>query len=80
MLRIQNQVVDVLSDQIHQKIIEDVKTAKWFTVISDEVTDISNKEQLSIVVRYVEPSNNVVREDLLGFYECDSGISGCAFG
>ncbi len=31
-----------------------VKTAKWFTVIADEVTDLSNREQLSIVLWYVD--------------------------
>ena len=73
---IQNQVIDVLAEQIRQKIITNVKTAKWFTVIADEVTDISNKEQLSLVLRYVNQENLLVCEDLVGFFECDTGISG----
>ena len=58
---IQNQIVRVLADQVSHCIIEKVKAAKWFTVIADEVTDVSNREQLSIVLPYVE---------------CDTGISG----
>lgn len=50
---IQNQLVDVAADQIRQKILDRVKRAVWYTVIADEVTDASNKEQLSVVLRYV---------------------------
>ena len=75
---IQNQIIDVLADQIRNKIIVKVQAAKWFTVIADEVTDVSNKEQLSLVLRYVDPDALLVREDLVGFFECDTGISGHA--
>ena len=73
---IQNQIIDILADQIRQKIIRKVQGAKWFSVVADEVTDVSNKEQLSLVLRYVDPDTLLVREDLLGFFECDTGISG----
>ena len=75
---IQNQVIDVVADQVRQKIITKIQAAKWFTVIADEVTDVSNKEQLSLVVRYVDHNTLSVREDLLGFFECDTGITGRA--
>ena len=45
-------------------------------MIADEVTDVSNREQLSIVLRYVDSATLTVREDLVGFFECDTGISG----
>ena len=45
---IQNQIVTVLADQVTTCIIDKVKAAKWFMVIADEVTDVSNREQLSI--------------------------------
>ncbi len=32
--------------------------------------------QLSIVLRYVDDTTLMVREDLVGFFECDSGITG----
>ena len=73
---IQNQLVDVLCHQIRQKILDKVKRATWYTVLADEVTDISNKEQLSLVLRYVDPDTNQVREDLISFLECDEGITG----
>ena len=73
---IQNQNIKVLSDPVTQKIISKVIAATWFTVIADEVTDVSNKEQLSLVLRYVDPDTLLIREDLVGFFECDTGITG----
>ena len=73
---IQNQIVTVLSDQVINHIVEKVRSAKWYTVIADEVTDVANREQLTIVLRYVDSTTYVVREDLVGFFECDLGISG----
>ncbi len=69
---IQNQIVLILGDQIRSQIVAKLNKAKWFTMIADEVTDTSNKEQLSLVV------NGIVREDLLSFIECDTGVSGSA--
>ena len=73
---IQNQIIDVLEDQIRSETIRRVQKANWFTVIADEVTDVSNKEQLSLVLRYIDPDTCLVREDLVGFFGCDQGISG----
>ena len=71
-------MIDVLADQVRTTIIRKIHQAKWFSVIADEVTDVSNKEQLSLVVRFVDADTLLVREDLLGFLECDTGISGRA--
>ena len=47
--------------------------------VADEVTDCSNMEQLSIVLRYVvDPSDCCIKEYLVAFVECVSGISGNA--
>ena len=35
---IQNQIIDILADQIRQKILEKVITAQWYTVVADEVS------------------------------------------
>ena len=34
--------------------MDEVKEAKFFTVIADEVADVSNTEQMSIVLRFVD--------------------------
>ena len=74
---IQNQMKDVLADQVRVKIIRKVRVAEWFTLIADEVTDVSNKGTLRLVLRYVDLDPLLVQEDLVGFFECDTGITGC---
>ena len=65
---IQNQIISILADQVIQSIISRVKAAKWFSVIADEVTDVSSKEQLSFALQYVDSAMLLVREDLVGFF------------
>lgn len=76
--RIQNQILDILGSAVVRKIVQRVRDATYFTVIADEVTDCSNKEQLSLVLRYVSPQDKQIREDFVSFVECDCGITGRA--
>ena len=73
---IQNEIISIIGDHIRSSIIDNVKRARWFTVIADEVTDVSNKEQLSLVLRYVNPDDDQLREDLTDVIECRTGITG----
>ena len=59
---------------IRQNILDSIKEALFFSIIADEVTDVANKEQLSISIRFV--CNNKPCEKFLGFLECISGVSG----
>ena len=75
---IQNQLISILGDHICGTILGKVGSSLSYTVTADEVTDCSNKEQLSIVLRYIEPETSFIREDLVTFLECDSGTTGKA--
>ena len=66
----------ILGDHIGEQIIAKVKNAGWFSVIADEVTDSSNKQHLSLVVRYVDSEEGFARSDLVDLIDCDTGISG----
>ena len=48
------------------------KRHNFFTVIADEVTDCSNKEQLNLVLRFVDRESSQIRKD---FIECDTGVT-----
>ena len=37
---------------------------------ADKVTDLSNKELLSLMLRYVDHDTGLAREDLMDFLEC----------
>ena len=41
--------------------------APYFSILADEVTDVSNREQLSLVIRFVDSGGNI-REEFLGFH------------
>ena len=73
---IQNQLINNLGDQIRDTILNKIRRSLCYTLIVDEVTECSNKEQLCIVRRYVEPDTSYIREDLATFLECDSGVYG----
>ena len=47
------------------------------SIMSDEVADISNKENLSVVIRFLD-STKTVREEFVGFYLCEDGTTGAA--
>lgn len=63
---IQNEMIEVIGTAIENQIIQEIKAAKFFTILADEVTDCSNLEQVSLVIRFVDAEKNI-REEFLGF-------------
>lgn len=72
---IQNQMIYIVGYQICNDILEEVKEAKYFSVIADEVYDVSNKEQLSLSLQYALDS--CVKEVFMDFVFVDR-ITGSA--
>lgn len=67
---IQNEIVQVCNTILLRKIVDKVNKSKCFSVLADETTDISTKEQLSICVRYID-EQNMLHEDFLQFFEIE---------
>ena len=59
---------------IQQKLTQEIKVANFFTVCADEGTDVANKEQLPLIIRFVDQSG-MIREEFLEFVLCDIGTS-----
>lgn len=72
---IQNEMISTVASYILEKISGEIKESKYFSVLADEAADISNKENISIVVRFVDTSNTI-REEFVGFYQCNEGTTG----
>ena len=57
------------------KIMSEVKKAKFFTMLCDKASDSSNKEQMALVLCFVDEENNI-REDFIRFIHCKDGLTG----
>lgn len=63
---IQNELIAIIASRVIQDLVSDIQKAISFAIICDEYTDISNKEQLTICIRWVDDSL-VAHEDFIGF-------------
>ena len=50
----------------------DVHESDFFGIMADEYTDLSNKQQVSVCLRWVDSKGLKVYEDLFGSYEVDN--------
>uniref|UniRef100_A0A3Q3ABG9 DUF4371 domain-containing protein n=1 Tax=Kryptolebias marmoratus TaxID=37003 RepID=A0A3Q3ABG9_KRYMA len=64
---IQNEVFNVMAEMIRKQISNEVKEAEHFAILVDESKDISKKEQISVIVRYLQPDSEKVVEEFLHF-------------
>ena len=56
---------------------QEIRNSKYFSFMSDEAADISNKENPSVVIRILD-STKTVREEFVGFYFCEDVTTGAA--
>ena len=71
----QNELIKLCGEVISDSIIAEVKNSKFYTIIADEAADCSNKEKMSLVLRFVDKDNNI-KEDFLKFIHCREGLHG----
>ena len=67
---IQNEILALMATNVVKSIVNDISKGQcnFFSLIADEYTDVSNLEQLSICLRWIDDCLNS-HEDFLGFYE-----------
>ena len=68
---VQNELLNLMGAQVLRKKLDTVRERRFYSMMADEGTDVSNAEQLSFCVRSVDDNLNV-DEDFLGFYELDN--------
>ena len=60
----QNEMIKLLADDIRQRIVEEVKEENMFGVSADTTPDLSKRDQMAVVCRYVNPDSDT-KERLL---------------
>ena len=73
---IQEQMIAICGDVVRSSILQEIRSAPMFSIMADEATDVSNKEQLALCIRYVNSSMLNIAERFLGFSECITGVTG----
>jgi len=59
-----SELITLIRTKVKGQIIEEVKIAKYFSVIFDYIPDVSHQEQMSQILRYVKVVNgNVSMEE-----------------
>ncbi|XP_062505911.1 zinc finger MYM-type protein 1-like [Corticium candelabrum] len=68
---IQNECLQVMSLNILREICSSMSKNGFYTITADECTDVSNKEQFTICIRWVD-EKLVDHEDMIGLYNVDA--------
>lgn len=76
---IQNKLVHICGKQIESKIISEINDSDcpFYSVLADEAADCGNKEQMPVVLRYVD-SNQEISERFVKYVDCQEGVTGLA--
>ena len=68
---IQNEIIFFSAKQILDGIIDNCKRSVIYALIADESTDVTNKEQISVCIRFVstkEDGKHFIHEEFLTLY------------
>jgi len=72
---IQEEIIQCCRNEIISFILNEVKNSRYFSIIFDETTDISNISQMSLSLRYID-SNHRVQEKFINFLDCNEYVYG----
>ena len=67
----QNKVVKVMAMQVLREVVSALQNAVYYTVMVDETTDVSNREQVVLCFCWVDNDFNI-HEDFVGMYTVES--------
>ena len=68
--KVQNDIISIMGSKIQKQIVSDASKNKFFSILADETSDLSQTEQLSISVRFVK--KYTIHEEFLCFVPVSS--------
>ena len=69
---IQNELLHIMGEMVHNIICCKIRKAGLFSILVDESKDISRKEQVTFVLRCIDPKEATIHEYFLTFVEAAS--------
>lgn len=66
--QIQNELIEIMALTLLRGVASNIRESEFFTIMADETTDASNREQLVICLRWID-SNLIPHEDFIGLYQ-----------
>ena len=72
--QIQNELLKIMALQVLRQITDLIQKAQYYTLMADEVTDISNREQVAVCMRWVD-NDFQPHEDFIGLHKVDSIVA-----
>ena len=72
-----NELITIMGHSVLRKVLSQIKCQNpgWFSLIADEATDVNNREQLNLSIRYVD-DDYVVHEDPIAKHICRNSLFG----
>ena len=67
--QIQNDLLHIIAGMVRRRISTDVRKAGIYSILADETKDCSKKEQLSVVLRYVDLESATIHERFFTYVE-----------
>ncbi|XP_077197357.1 52 kDa repressor of the inhibitor of the protein kinase [Paroedura picta] len=76
----QKQMLDICESCIREETLREVRDSHFFSIVTEEVVDLAGEDNLPVLVRFVDDSNNL-REEFIGFlpYEADPDVLAVKF-
>ena len=67
---INNEIIQSMANQLLRGLLDEFRSAEWYSLIADETRDASGAEQLGISLRWVD-SSYTVHEDFIGLIQVE---------
>nr|XP_025038823.1 uncharacterized protein LOC106731766 [Pelodiscus sinensis] len=72
-----NEIIEMMAMMVLRKIVQKIKTSKFYAIVMDETTDLSRKEQVRFSLRFFSTEDWEIYEEFIGFcYDGARNVSG----